>query len=119
MFDLKSLDQIIALAKDGETREVILAENAELLAELRRFQEVHGGAPKGKVKIEIEYVLDLKQAVSIKVTHKIENPKELPGKGVAWMSPTGGLTRVNPNQSALDLRPVPDPGSEEDDNRVR
>lgn len=118
MFDLKSLDQIVALANNGETRTIILSENEELLAEMRRFQELHGGAPKGKVKLEIEYVLDLKQAVTIKVTHKIEYPKQPPGKGVAWMSPSGGLTTDNPNQSVFDLRPAPDADDDEVDERI-
>lgn len=104
--ELRGIDQILALADNGQYLPVLLDENQVLLADIVSHSQAYGVKAKGKVTIEIEYSTDRFGQIDMAVQHKISAPKAPKSKAVAWATEGGGLTVANPNQRSMEIRDV-------------
>lgn len=104
--EVRGIDQILALADNGQYLPVLLEENQLLIAEIVNHSQAYGVKAKGKITIEIEYSTDRFGQIDMATQHKIAAPKAPKSKAVAWATEGGGLTVANPNQRAMEIRDV-------------
>ncbi|ULB10708.1 hypothetical protein ORIO_12420 [Cereibacter azotoformans] len=106
MSELRTLDQIISLADNGQYQPLLLQENDDLISEIVDFSQAYGTKAGGKLQITISYTTDRFGQIDLTVEHKITKPKAPKAKATAWTVDGGGLTIANPNQSRMEIREV-------------
>lgn len=103
---LRGIDQILALADNGQYLPVLLKDNSDLVHEIVSHSQAYGAKSKGKLTIEIEYSTDRYGQIDMAVQHKIAAPKPPKSKAVAWATEDGGLSVANPNQRRMEIRDI-------------
>jgi hypothetical protein len=96
----KSFSQFIQLMEDGEFHADLSNALQTINAALNQHMIDHGGKPKGKLSIDINFrledgVFEITGGIDIKV------PKTPRGKTIAWSTPDNQFTPQNPRQMQL------------------
>ncbi|RNF34066.1 hypothetical protein [Paracoccus saliphilus] len=106
--ELRSLDQILSLADNGDylpdLQERIEANNIEM----RQFANDFSASAKAKITLTIDMKLDRFGQLELTVDDKIVGPKPPKHKAVAWMTGGGAITTHNPAQSRMEIRDADD-----------
>lgn len=104
--EVRGLDQILALADNGQYLPTLLQDNQDLVAEIVIHSQAYGTKAKGKLTLTIEYSTDRYGQIDMTVEHKMVAPSAPKSKAVAWATEVGGLTVANPNQRTMEIRDV-------------
>lgn len=99
--ELRTTDQIFAMFDNGEFLQRFLDDHRELIIALHSHQMEHGGKPKGKVVITINYQLDKQLTLMAEAEAKFDKPKKPKASTTLWTTAEGGLTPQNPKQPWL------------------
>ncbi|WP_235842921.1 hypothetical protein, partial [Cereibacter sphaeroides] len=106
MSELRTLDQIVSLADNGQYQPLLLQENDDLISEIVNFSQAYGTKAGGKLQITISYTTDRFGQIDLAIEHKVTKPRTPKAKATAWTADGGGLTIANPNQSRMEIREV-------------
>lgn len=106
MTELRSLDQILSLADNGQYQPVLMQEHDKLIEEMVDFSQAFGTKASGKIQITLSYSTDRFGQIELGVEHKVTPPKAPKAKATVWTADGGGLTIANPNQKRMDIREV-------------
>jgi len=102
--ELRSLDQILSIADNGEYLQTLMTEHDELLQEMADFSATFGAKAKGSFTLKINYERDRHGQVEMEIDHKIVAPKPPKAKAIAWAQQGGGLSVHNPAQARMEIR---------------
>lgn len=102
--EVRSLDQILSLADNGDYAQDFLQRHAELICEMVSFSQAYGAKATGKVQLNIAYTIDRFGQIDMTIEDKITPPKPPKAKGIAWTAEGGALTTANPNQMRMEIR---------------
>lgn len=106
--ELRSLDQMLSLADNGDYLPELLERIEANNVEMRQFAQDFGTGAKGKITITIDLKTDRFGQVEMAIEDKIVGPKPPKHKAVGWITGTGGLTTHNPAQSRMEIRDAGD-----------
>lgn len=104
--ELRSLDQMLSLADNGDYLPDLLSRIEANNIEMRQFAQDFSTGAKGKITITIDMRLDRFGQMEMTIEDKIVGPKPPKHKAVGWVTGTGGLTTHNPAQSRMEIRDV-------------
>lgn len=104
--ELRTIDQILALADGGDFLSDLLEQHQQLMLDMVNHRLEYGGKSSGSVAINIKYELSKHGDLRMTATHDIKAPKPPAASGVAWMTDNGHLTPENPRQMKLGVRDV-------------
>lgn len=103
MHELRTFDQILASADDGDFLSKLLEDHQNLIVELQEKQLEFGGKISGSLTLKINYQLDHNKTIKMVVTADIKTPKAPSASAILWTTPDGFTTHINPNQSKMDF----------------
>lgn len=101
---LRSLDQMLSLADNGDYLPDLLSRIEANNIEMRQFAADFASAAKGKITLTIDLKLDRFGQLEMVIEDKITGPKPPKHKAVAWMTGSGAVTTHNPAQSRMEIR---------------
>ena len=104
--ELRSLDQLLSLADNGDYLPDLLSRIEANNIELRQFAQDFRGSAKGKITITIDLKADHFGQLEMVIEDKIVGPKPPKHKAVGWMTGDGAVTTHNPAQSRMEVRDV-------------
>lgn len=104
--ELRSLDQLLSLADNGDYLPDLLSRIEANNIEMRQFTQDFASSAKGKITISIEMKTDRFGQVELVIEDKIVGPKPPKHKAVGWLTGEGALTTHNPAQSRMEVRDV-------------
>lgn len=110
--DLRSIDQILSLADNGDYHPGLLDRIAAAILETSDFGQAYRTKGKCKIALGIELSLDQFGQIELTVEDKITLPKQPKAKGIAWATTEGRLTPHNPAQTRMEIRET-NPGQRE------
>lgn len=102
--EVRSLDQILSLADNGDYAQDLLQRHADLITEMVSFSQSFGAKASGKFQLSIAYTVDRFGQIEMTIEDKITPPKPPKAKGIAWTAEGGALTTANPNQMRMEIR---------------
>ena len=102
--ELRSLDQMLSLADNGDYLPDLLERIEANNIEMRQFAQDFQTSAKGKITITIEMKADRFGQVEMTIEDKIVGPKPPKHKAVGWLTGSGTLTTHNPAQSRMEIR---------------
>ena len=103
MAALRSIDQILGLAEDGQYLPDLLDRVEAANVDMRQFAQDHGKA-QVKIKLELTLEIDRLGQVSLIIDDKITTSQPPKRKTAAWLNGSGGLTAENPAQTRMQIR---------------
>ena len=103
---LRSIDQLLALADNGDYLPDLLERIEANNVEMRQFSQDFHASAKGRITITIDMKTDPFGQVELVIEDKIVGPKPPKHKAVGWMTGEGALTTHNPAQSRMEVRDV-------------
>lgn len=80
---------------------------ADLVAALNDHRQQRGGKPKGRIAVTFDFKLD-GDVVEVGGEIKLTKPKTERGRSIFWTTPENRLSKLNPRQQDLFVRPVDD-----------
>lgn len=104
--ELRSLDQMLSLADNGDYLPDLLERIEANNVEMRQFAQDFATSAKGKITITLEMKCDRFGQLEMAITDKIDGPKPPKHKAVGWLTGAGTLTTHNPAQSRMEIRDV-------------
>ncbi|MCG6111305.1 MAG: hypothetical protein MEQ74_03840 [Paracoccus sp.] len=104
--ELRSLDQLLSLADNGDYLPDLLSRIEANNVEMRQFAQDFHASAKGKITITIDMKADRFGQVEMVIEDKIVGPKPPKHKAVGWLTGDGALTTHNPAQSRMEVRDV-------------
>lgn len=104
--ELRSLDQMLSLADNGDYLPDLLSRIEANNVEMRQFSQDFGTAAKGKITLTIDMKLDRFGQMELVIEDKIVGPKPPKHKAVGWITGDGALTTHNPAQARMEVRDV-------------
>ncbi len=104
--ELRSLDQMLSLADNGDYLPDLLERIEANNVEMRQFAQDFATGAKGKIVITIEMKCDRFGQLEMAITDKVDGPKPPKHKAVGWLTGDGALTTHNPAQSRMEIRDV-------------
>lgn len=104
--ELRSIDQLLSLADNGDYLPDLLARIETNNVEMKQFAHDFGTAAKGKITITIDMKLDRHGQMEMAIEDKIVGPKPPKHKAIGWITGDGALTTHNPAQSRMEVRDV-------------
>lgn len=104
--ELRSLDQMLSLADNGDYLPDLLERIEANNIEMRQFAQDFATAAKGKITITLEMKCDRFGQLEMAIIDKIEGPKPPKHKAVGWLTGSGTLTTHNPAQARMEIRDV-------------
>ncbi|SCY61921.1 hypothetical protein [Paracoccus tibetensis] len=104
--ELRSLDQLLSLADNGDYLPDLLSRIEANNVEMRQFAQDFRGTAKGRITLTIDMKTDHFGHVEMVIEDKIVGPKPPKRKAVGWMTGDGALTTQNPAQSRMEVRDV-------------
>lgn len=110
--------QFVQMMEDGELHAELSNALHKINADLNQHLIDFGGKPKGKLSININFVLE-KGVFEISGDYDVKLPKPPRGKTVAWSTPDHRFTPQNPRQMQLfGVREVTDRSANEEARQV-
>ncbi|MFC4668366.1 hypothetical protein ACFO5X_07365 [Seohaeicola nanhaiensis] len=103
-FEIRSLDQLVALLDGGNFLTEVMTANASLQTTLLDFRADHGGKPKGSLTLKLSYQLNKSGDVTISGEYEVKRPKVPPAAGVAYVGEDGQLTLHSPMLTRMTIR---------------
>lgn len=100
-----SLDQLLALAGDGEFLGELTDDHRALLSDLRAAAEIDGKA-KGGFTLTVAYTVDRRGTVEMTAEAKMKRPGARRHKALAWVT-SDGIAAENPKQSKFEFAAAP------------
>jgi hypothetical protein len=107
---IRSFGQLVGILEDGALQAALSDQTVELMATLQKHANEHGGKPKGKLVLTIDF-LYANGMVDVEAETKITKPKDVRRRTTLYTTAGGGLSRANPQQQSLDLRTVAPDGA--------
>ncbi|KJZ31650.1 hypothetical protein TW83_07765 [Paracoccus sp. S4493] len=104
--ELRSLDQLLSLADNGDYLPDLLSRIEANNIEMRQFAQDFASSAKGKITLTIDMKTDRFGQVELVIEDKIVGPKPPKHKAVGWLTGDGALTTHNPAQSRMEVRDV-------------
>lgn len=101
---LRSLDQVLSLADNGDYLPELLADHTELIQALKDFANAYGAKATGSFTLKITYKTDQYGALDVAFTHEVKKPKRPGAKAIAWATADGAVTPNNPAQLRFGIR---------------
>ncbi|RJE84008.1 hypothetical protein [Paracoccus onubensis] len=106
--ELRSLDQLLSLADNGDYLPDLLERIEANNIEMRQFSQDFSTAAKGKITITIDMKLDRFGQIEMAIEDRIVGPKPPKHRAVGWITGSGALTTHNPAQSRMEIRDAGD-----------
>lgn len=100
----KSFTSFFAMLEDGVLHSDISKELNRINAELNDHAQENGGKAKGKLSIEIGFLLE-KGVFEITSSFKTKMPEQRRLRTIAWSTPGNNFTPHNPRQMSLFEKP--------------
>ncbi|GHF70984.1 hypothetical protein [Seohaeicola zhoushanensis] len=111
-FDIRSLDQLVALLDGGNFLNEVMTAVADLQKTLIDYRDDHGGKPKGDVTLKLRFQLNKSGDVTIGGEYEVKRPKAPPAAGVAYVDEDGKLSLHSPMLTRMTIRDVTPPERE-------
>ncbi|HHW32665.1 MAG TPA: hypothetical protein GXX24_00770 [Paracoccus solventivorans] len=106
--ELRSLDQMLSLADNGDYLPDLLSRIEANNVEMRQFAQDFHTSAKGKITITLDLKVDPFGQMEMVIEDKVAGPKPPKHKAVAWMTGTGSVTTHNPAQTRMEIRDAGD-----------
>ena len=87
--------------EDGELQLALTDAMRDLVARLQDHARDVGGAPKGRIALDIGFALDKGGMITVAADFRVTTPKTVRGKSVFYATPENNLSRHNPRQSDM------------------
>lgn len=100
----KSFAAFLNMLEDGKTHSDLSEHLRELNAAMNNAVLDRGGKAKGKLTLEVEFMLD-KGVFEIQPSIKVKLPETKRNRTIAWSTPGNNFTPHNPRQMNLFERP--------------
>lgn len=100
---LHNFNQFIGTHADGALNDKLSQEMREMNAQLSNQAIKHGGKPKGRITLVVDFVLD-QGVMDIDTSVAVKMPKEQSDRSVYWLTENNKLSKSNPRQAELPLR---------------
>lgn len=104
--EMRSLDQLLSLADNGDYLPDLLERIEANNVEMRQFSHDFAASAKSKITLTIEMKLDRFGQLEMAIEDKIVGPKPPKHKAVGWVTGNGTITTHNPAQSRMEIRDV-------------
>ena len=96
----RSFSAFLGMLEDGTLNDELSKELRDLNAEMNNHALNYGSKAKGKVTLNIEFVLE-KGVFQIQSKYKVDKPKAPRLMSIAWSTPGNNFTPHNPKQGDM------------------
>lgn len=106
--ELRSLDQLLSLADNGDYLPDLIERIQANTVEMRQFAQDFGAAAKGKITLTIDMKMDRFGQIEMAIEDKVVGPKPPKRKAIGWVTGDGAITTHNPAQTRMEIRDAGD-----------